>query len=128
MSDFEKQHGEPLILSEDSAVVSFESVIAALTDVALEVKDGEEVFLMDKDGVIFRKQDDGAFHLKPKRDYVIMRRTSSQFSGERKGAPFSLFFHSFHLSKLHLPPVIQIQEGMYCAQLWRSVLRIESPN
>jgi hypothetical protein len=75
MSDFEKVYGDVLIAPEESAVISLESVVAALTEVALEVKAGDEVILVDKDGAIFRKQDDGAFHLKPKHDYVIMRRT-----------------------------------------------------
>ena len=75
MSDFEKVYGEVLIAPEDSAVISVESVVAALAEVALEVKDGEEVILVDKDNAIFRKQEDGAFHLQPKRDYVIMRST-----------------------------------------------------
>lgn len=74
MADFEKVYGEPIITPE-SAVISFESVIAALAEVALEVKEGEEVVIIDKDGAIFRKQEDGAFHLKSKKDYVIMRST-----------------------------------------------------
>lgn len=75
MADFEKLYGEVLIAPEESPIVSLESVVAALTEVALEVKDGEEVILVGKDGAIFRKQDDGAFHLEPKKDYVIMRST-----------------------------------------------------
>jgi hypothetical protein len=75
MSDFEKLYGDVLITPEESAVISLESVVAALTEVALEVKSGEEVILTDKDGNVFRKQEDGSFHLLPKRDYVIMRST-----------------------------------------------------
>lgn len=77
MSDFEKLYGEVLIAPEESAIVSLESVVAALSEVALEIKEGQEVILVDKDDAVFRKQDDGAFHLNPKRDYVIKRRTCS---------------------------------------------------
>lgn len=105
MSDFEKLHGEPLITPEDSAVVSLESVVAALTEVALEVKDGEEVFIMDKDGGIFRKQEDGAFHLKPKRDYVIMRRTCRSTCCIGLERPFSISGALFLLSRLNLAAV-----------------------
>lgn len=97
MSDFEKEHGEPLLIPEDSAVVSLESVVAALTEVALEVKDGEEVFVMGKDGAIFRKQEDGAFHLKPKSDYVIMRRTYYSVLIGWQTDPFPIPGHPFWL-------------------------------
>lgn len=77
MADFEKLHGEPIIVPETSEVISLESVVAALAEVALEVKEGEEIVLVDKDGAIFRTQQDGAFHLNPKKDYLAMRSTYS---------------------------------------------------
>ena len=75
MSEFEKLYGDVLITPEDNSIINHDAVMAALTEVALEVKDGEEVILVDTSNNIFRKQSDGSFHLNPKRDYVIMRRT-----------------------------------------------------
>lgn len=83
MADFEKLYGEVLVTPTVSTV-SFESVLAALADVALEVKETQEVILVDKDGAIFRKQDDGDFHLNPKMDYVIMRRTYPNVANQRR--------------------------------------------
>lgn len=90
MSEFEKLYGEVLLTPEESAEVTIEEVVAALTEVALEVKEGEEVFIQDPAGNIFRKQQDGKFHLNPKRDYVIMRRTCSAMPRKGKSPTLSL--------------------------------------
>lgn len=89
MADFEALHGEPIIVPETSAVISLESIVAALAEVALEVKEGDEVVVVDKAGAIFRKQEDGAFHLKSKQDYVVMRSTyHMETQEERNGSLF----------------------------------------